>query len=150
MLRIILESSYIISLTYLIYFYYKLFKNVVFLRRQLKISIGSNNKKLERAIRAHSNFCETVPFICLISFFLYFNNLLFFCVPMLILLAIGRTIHGKAVSSINEKIEHRRIGMRLTIYSLFIGLGGLFYYLAQLIYFSIKAYKNTTFLPQII
>ena len=126
MLRIILESSYIISLTYLIYFYYKLFKNVVFLRRQLKISIGSNNKKLERAIRAHSNFCETVPFICLISFFLYFNNLLFFCVPMLILLAIGRTIHGNAVSSINEKIEHRRIGMRLTIYSLFIGLGGLF------------------------
>ena len=149
MLRTILESSYIISITYLIFFYYKLFKNVVSLRRHSKITIGLKNKKLERAIRAHSNFCETVPFILLISFILYFNNLLFFCVPMLILLAIGRTIHGNAVSRINEKIEHRGIGMRLTMYSLFIGLGGLFYYLTQLIYFSFKAYKNTTILPQI-
>ena len=137
-------------ITYLIYFYYKLFKNVVFLRRQSKITIGSNNKKLEMSYQSSFGFCETVPFLfVLISFFLYFNNLFLLCTYS-ILLAIGEPYTAMLVFCINEKIEHRRIGMRLTIYSLFIGLGGLFYYLAQLIYFSIKAYKNTTFLPQII
>ena len=148
MLRTVLESIYIFSVIYLVLIYYKLFKNVVFLRRKSKTTIGYKNKKLERAVRAHSNFCETVPFILLISFILYFNNLLLFCVPMLIILIFGRTIHAKAISNLNEKLEERRIGMKLTFYSLYIGLAGLIFYISQLVYFSLQASINTTILPQ--
>lgn len=148
MLRTALESIYIFSVIYLVLIYYKLCKNVIFLRRKSKTTIGYKNKKLERAVRAHSNFCETVPFILLISFILYFNNLLLFCVPMLIILIFGRTIHARAISNLNEKLEERRIGMKLTFYSLYIGLAGLIFYISQLIYFSLQASINTTILPQ--
>ena len=148
MLRTALESIYIFSVIYLVLIYYKLCKNVIFLRRKSKTTIGYKNKKLERAVRAHSNFCETVPFILLISFILYFNNLLLFCVPMLIILIFGRTIHARAISNLNEKLEERRIGMKLTFYSLYIGLAGLIFYISQLIYFTLQASINTTILPQ--
>ena len=148
MLRTALESIYIFSVIYLVLIYYKLCKNVIFLRRKSKTTIGYKNKKLERAVRAHSNFCETVPFILLISFILYFNNLLFFCVPMLIILIVGRTIHARAISNLNEKLEERRIGMKLTFYSLYMGLAGLIFYISQLIYFSLQASINTIILPQ--
>ncbi len=148
MLRTVLESIYIFSVIYLVLIYYKLCKNVIFLRRKSKTTIGYKNKKLERAVRAYSNFCETVPFILLISFILYFNNLLLFCVPMLIILIFGRTIHAKAISNLNEKLEERRIGMKLTFYSLYIGLAGLIFYISQLVYFSLQASINTTILPQ--
>ena len=45
-----------------------------------KSPIGSKNIELERSIRAHSNFCETVPINLFLSLILYFNNLLFFVV----------------------------------------------------------------------
>ena len=59
MTRTIFEIIFLIEILYLAFHYYKLFKNVVKIRRETKISIGHNNKKLERAVRAHGNFCET-------------------------------------------------------------------------------------------
>jgi len=67
---------------------------------------------------------------------------------MLIILIFGRTIHAKAISNLNEKLEERRIGMKLTFYSLYIGLAGLIFYISQLVYFSLQASINTTILPQ--
>jgi len=118
------------------------------IRRETKISIGHNNKKLERAVRAHGNFCETAPFIVLLNFILYFNNILFFAVLSLLLLAIGRTFHSLAVSDINEDISDRRKGMKFTMYSLFIAILGIIFYIIELIYYSFQAYTNTTLLPQ--
>ena len=114
MTRTIFEIIFLIEILYLAFHYYKLFKNVVKIRRETKISIGHNNKKLERAVRAHGNFCETAPFIVLLNFILYFNNILFFAVLSLLLLAIGRTFHSLAVSDINEDISDRRKGMKFT------------------------------------
>ena len=94
MTRTIFEIIFLIEILYLAFHYYKLLKNVVKIRRETKISIGHNNKKLERAVRAHGNFCETSPFIIMLNFILYFNNLLFFAVLSLFFLAIGRTIHS--------------------------------------------------------
>jgi len=148
MLRTILEIIYLLTILYLSLHYYKLFLNVVKLRRQTKVSIGFNNKKLERAIRAHSNFCETVPFIIVLSFILYFNNLLIFATSSTIILSVGRTIHSKAISDINEKITDRRIGMKLTILSLAIGFIGIVFYICKLIFFHYQASIYTTFLPQ--
>ena len=110
--------------------------NVVKNRRNTKTSIGFKSQELERAIRAHANFCETVPLIIILSFILYFNNLLFFSVSTLIILAIGRTIHSKEISSINEDLAKRRLGMRLTVFSMFLAILGISYYILTLIYFA--------------
>lgn len=148
MIRTTLEITYLLTIIYLFRIYYILFINVVKLRRETKTTIGFIDKRLERAIRAHSNFCETVPLITFMSLILYFNNLLFFAVPMLILLLIGRLIHSRAISNINEKIADRRIGMRLTMYSMKLGIIGIVYYILSLVYFTFKASTNTTILPQ--
>ena len=148
MTRTIFEIFFLIEILYLAFHYYKLFKNVVKIRRETKISIGHNNKKLERAVRTHSNFCETSPFIIILNFILYFNNLLFFAVLSLLFLVVGRTIHSSAVSDINEDINDRSKGMKFTIYALFIAIIGIVFYIIKLIYYSFQAHINTTFLPQ--
>jgi len=144
MLRSILEILYLSSIIYISFLYYKLFLNVVKLRRKNKQPLGFKNEKLERAIRAHANFCETVPLNILISFILYFNNLIFFSLLQTLLLATGRTLHAKAISNIKENINMRRTGMRLTNYSLFIGIIGIVSYMLQLIYFNLQYLMNTT------
>ena len=61
MFKTYLELIYFLSIIYLSLFYIKLFRNVVNQRRLTKTPIGFKSVKLERAIRAHANFCETVP-----------------------------------------------------------------------------------------
>ena len=136
MYRTVFEIIYLLSILYLCRHYHKLFMNVVKNRRNTKTSIGFKSQELERAIRAHANFCETVPLIIILSFILYFNNLLFFSVSTLIILAIGRTIHSKEISSINEDLAKRRLGMRLTVFSMFLAILGISYYILTLIYFA--------------
>ena len=118
MFKTYLEIIYFFLIIYLSLFYIKLFRNVVSLRRSTKSPIGSKNIKLDRAIRAHANFCETVPISFFLSLILYFNNLLIFSVPAIIFLSIGRTVHAKAISDMNEDIKKRVIGMRFTIISI--------------------------------
>lgn len=136
MYRTIFEIFYLCSIIYLCKHYHTLFVNVVKIRRETKLSVGFKDRKLERAIRAHANFCETTPLIILLTFILYFNNLLFFSVSSIITLAFGRTIHSKAISDINEKIENRRLGMKLTFLSMYIAVIGIIYYILSLIYFA--------------
>ena len=150
MTRTISEIIFLITLIYLAFHYYKLFKNVVKIRIKTKISMGHNQKKLERAVRAYGNFCETSPFIVLLNFILYFNNLLFFAVISLLLLAIGRTIHSNAILDIDEDIQDRRKGMKFTIFSLFMALIGITFYIVKLIFYAFQAHINTTLLPQFI
>ena len=138
MLKTYLEIIYFFLIIYLSLFYIKLFRNVVTLRRSTKSSIGSKNIKLDRAIRAHANFCETVPISFFLSLILYFNNLLIFSVPAIIFLSIGRTVHAKAISDMNEDIKKRVIGMRFTIISIKIQLFGILFYISQLLFILIK------------
>ena len=105
MLKTYLEIIYFFLVIYLSLFYIKLFRNVVNQRRLTKSPIGSKDIKLERAVRAHANFCETVPINLFLSLLLYFNNLLFFSVPAIIFLSIGRTIHANAISDVNEDLK---------------------------------------------
>ena len=141
MIRAILETLYLLTLLYLVFLYIKLFQNVVKLRREEKTPIGLKSEKLERAVRAHSNFNETVPIGLLLSLFLFFNNLHIFSLPSIILLAFGRKIHSDAISSINENIKNRVLGMKLTIRSIYLSSLGIVYYLSQLIYYAIISYK---------
>ncbi len=139
MLNTFLEITYFFLIIYLSLFYIKLFRNVVNQRRLTKTSIGFKDPKLERAIRAHANFCETVPINFFLSLILYFNNQLIFVVPAFIILSIGRTIHAKSISNENENLKKRVIGMKLTIISIRIQLFGIFFYLSQLIFIITKA-----------
>ena len=138
MLKTYLEIIYFFLIIYLSLFYIKLFRNVVSLRRSTKSPIGSKNIKLDRAIRAHANFCETVPISFFLSLILYFNNLLIFSVPAIIFLSIGRTVHAKAISDMNEDLKKRVIGMRFTIISIKIQLFGILFYISQLLFILIK------------
>ncbi len=138
MLKTYLEIIYFFLIIYLSLFYIKLFRNVVTLRRSTKSSIGSKDIKLDRAIRAHANFCETVPISFFLSLILYFNNLLIFSVPAIIFLSIGRTVHAKAISDMNEDLKKRVIGMRFTIISIKIQLFGILFYVSQLLFILIK------------
>jgi len=139
MFKTYLELVYFFLIIYLSLFYIKLFRNVVNQRKLTKTPIGFKSIELERAIRAHANFCETVPINFFLSLLLYFNNLLIFAVLAIIILSVGRTIHAIAVSNVNEDLTKRRIGMRLTIFSIYIQLFGLLYYIFQLIYIFIKS-----------
>ena len=141
MIRAILETLYLLTLLYLIFLYIKLFQNVVKLRREEKTPIGLKSEKLERAVRAHSNFTETVPIALILSLFLFFNNLHIFSLPSIILLAVGRKIHSDAISDINENVKNRVLGMKLTIRSIVLSSFGILYYISQLIYFAITSYK---------
>ncbi len=141
MFKTYLELIYFFLIIYLSLFYVKLFRNVVNQRRLTKTPIGSKGIKLERAIRAHANFCETVPISFFLSLLLYFNNLLIFSVPAIILLSIGRTIHALSISDVNENLKNRVKGMKLTIFAVYIQLFGILYYIYQLIYIFIKSPK---------
>ncbi len=85
-------------------------------RRALRIGIGhSNNEKMLRVMRVHSNFAEYVPLALLLLFFLETQN-----AHQLILhglcsfLVIGRCLHAYGVSQENEKFVFRITGMALT------------------------------------
>ena len=143
MLKTYLELIYFFLIIYLSLFYIKLFRNVVNQRRLTKTPIGFKSIKLERAIRAHANFCETVPINFFLSLLLYFNNLLMFVVPAIIILCIGRTIHAISLCNINEDLTQRRRGMRLTLFSIYIQLLGILYYIFQLIYIFIKSLEQS-------
>ncbi len=138
MLKTYLEIIYFFLVIYLSLFYIKLFRNVVNQRRLTKSPIGSKDIKLERAVRAHANFCETVPINLFLSLLLYFNNLLFFSVPAIIFLSIGRTIHANAISDVNEDLKKRVKGMKLTMISIKIQLFGVLFYISQLIFILTK------------
>ena len=143
MFKTYLELVYFFLIIYLSLFYIKLFRNVVNQRRLTKTSIGSKNIELERTIRAHGNFCETVPINFFLSLLLYFNNLLIFAVPAIIILCIGRTIHAISISNVNEDLTNRRKGMKLTIFSIYIQLLGILYYIFQLIYIFVKSLEKS-------
>ncbi len=92
------------------------------IRRREKISLGDNgNVELQRAIRAHGNFCETVP-IALILLVLAeasgaSSAILHICA---IILLVGRTSHAFGISSQNSSFYFRVGGMILTISSITI------------------------------
>ncbi len=92
------------------------------IRRREKISLGDNgNVELHRAIRAHGNFCETVP-IALILLVLAeasgaSSAILHICA---IILLVGRTSHAFGISSQNSSFYFRVGGMILTISSITI------------------------------
>ena len=107
---------------------YRLSVNVIIERRKNKVSIGDDgNKKLMRRIRAQGNFIEYTPIFLIsligIEWIGYAKNIPYYLIYIHsfgIIFILGRIFHTTSIYQ--KKILFRRIGMRITFYSL-IGNG---------------------------
>ena len=143
-MNILFEILYLLAIFYLLALYFSLFKNVVLIRRETKTSLGYKNKKLERVVRAHSNFCETVPISLFLSLILYFNNYNFICFLSLLIMCVGRRVHANSISNLDENLNQRRLGMRLTIISYLLLILGIIYYICNIIYYHVLSTNYST------
>lgn len=105
----------------------------IMLRGRLRVGIGDGGDKvLQRAIRAHANFAEYVPFALVLLLLLTNVG----AGPGLLhalggALVIGRILHGFGVSRVHEKLIFRQIGMVLTTAVIAISGGYLLWVFAR-------------------
>lgn len=88
----------------------------IILRGRFKIGIGwGDEPMLERAMRAHANFAEYVPFAILLVFFLETQLSHPALIHSLYLtLLLGRLLHAYGISQAKENHRCRVIGMIMT------------------------------------
>jgi len=100
----------------------KLSFDVIGLRRKNKVGLGSGgHEELERAIRAHGNFAEYVPFGIILMACLELNGApwLFVAITGLTLI-MGRVIHALGIKVPPPDFSKRVLGMKFTFYTLII------------------------------
>lgn len=98
----------------------KLSFDVIGLRRKNKVSLGSGGvDELERAMRAHGNFAEYVPFGLFLIGALELNGAPLELVALLgALLVMGRYFHAKGINVPPPDFTYRVRGMKLTFAAL--------------------------------
>lgn len=98
---------------------------VIKARRANRVALGTGGQRmLERAMRAHGNFAEYVPFALLVLALLELNGLAAWVLHGLgLMLVAGRAVHARGIAREPETFRDRVIGMGLTFTML--GLGGL-------------------------
>ena len=128
----IFEIGFLLTIVFLSYWWRVLFRRVVALRRSKKIFIGfGNDEELHRSIRCHANFVENVPIAMILPVILYFHDLVMFSFAAGLLLAIGRYVHSEALKKTSEPQGRRRLGMRMTVYSHYVSIAGVIFYIVQ-------------------
>ena len=103
---------------------------IIKIRRANKISFGDDdNLALQKAIRAHANFAETVPLsLILLGLAEYSGSSIFTLQIAGFALLLGRMLHGYGISFITENLRFRITGMALTMFSIiFLVLINLFH-----------------------
>ena len=111
-------TSFYTSLLLIFYFFLSI--KTIRARRKTKIAIGHNeNLLMLRAMRAHSNFAEYVPFSLFAIYLVETHgaNPLFVHFLGLSILT-GRILHAYGISQENENFKFRVSGMMLTFNSL--------------------------------
>ena len=93
---------------------------VIGLRKKNKVGLGSGgHEDLERAIRAHGNFAEYVPFGIILIACLELNGAPWWLVALPgIALIIGRLIHAKGINVPPPDFSKRILGMKFTFVTL--------------------------------
>ena len=102
----------------------KLSINVILERHKNKVSFGDDgNRALMRRIRAQGNFIEYTPIFLIsligIEWIGYDKNIPYYLIyvhSLGMIFIVGRILH--TISLYQKKISFRRIGMRITFYSL--------------------------------
>jgi len=101
----------------LVFIYIFLAMRVSRLRATARATIGTgNDPSLERAIRAHGNFSENVPFaLLLLGFMEMQRNSSYVLHALCLLLIAGRLIHAFGISQTRETMGFRITGIVLTV-----------------------------------
>jgi hypothetical protein len=103
---------------------HRLSLNIIIERRKNKVSFGDDgNRTLMRRIRAQGNFIEYTPIFLIsligIEWIGYAKNISYYLIyvhSLGIIFVLGRIFH--TISLYQKKILFRKIGMRITFYSL--------------------------------
>lgn len=100
--------------------YFALSINVIRIRRSISVALGDgDNISLKKAIRAHGNFFEYVPFISLLLCVAELKGQsVFFINLYYLILILGRGLHFYSITRKNEVFKFRVAGMLLTFSSL--------------------------------
>jgi hypothetical protein len=101
----------------LVFIYIFLALRVSRLRGTARATIGTgNDPALERAIRAHGNFSENVPFaLLLLGFMEMQRNSSYVLHALCLVLIAGRLIHAFGISQTRETMGFRVTGVLLTV-----------------------------------
>ena len=91
--------------------------NVIRTRRATGVSLGDGgNELLQRRVRAHGNFAETVPIALILVAFAEAGGAAAWMVHTLgVTLVVGRAMHGFALSSLTRRPVARTGGMAVTL-----------------------------------
>ncbi len=94
----------------LAFFYIYLSFNVIKVRRAEQISLGDNgNATLQRAVRAHANFMEYVPFALILLFLAEYQGLAsHYCHILGGALLVGRVFQNLGI--VEKSLKYRQIG----------------------------------------
>tara|TARA_R110000850_G_scaffold52990_7_gene127461 strand:+ start:7800 stop:8105 length:306 start_codon:yes stop_codon:yes gene_type:complete len=89
-------------------------------RRAAQISLGEGeNPQLQRAIRAHGNFMEYVPFAIILLFLAEYQGLAsHYCYALGAMLLIGRVFHNFGI--VEKNLKYRQIGVIATFLTMLI------------------------------
>jgi uncharacterized membrane protein YecN with MAPEG domain len=92
------------------------------MRRGLRIAVGDGgNEAMLRAMRAHANFAEYVPFSLLLLYLVERSGASGTLVHLLgLCLVVGRVSHAIGVSRVDERYGYRVFGMAMTFVCLII------------------------------
>ncbi len=91
-------------------------------RRANKVALGDGGvETLQRAIRAHANFVETVPMGLVLVLLLAFQGWPYAGGAVALLLLAGRALHATGLSRSPENFRFRVTGMMLTLASYALG-----------------------------
>ncbi len=99
---------------------------VVKARRQYRVALGTSHRMVERAVRAHGNFAEYVPFALLLLALNEVNGLPDWALHVLgVVMLAGRALHAHGIGREPEDIRWRVMGMALTFLVLLAGAASL-------------------------
>lgn len=116
----------------LVFLYIFLTALVIRARLKNRVSLGAGGyEDLERYIRAHGNFVETVPFALILLLTLELQHASIYLIHLLgLMLLIGRIVHPMTIIKAKYSVgKGRMIGMILTLSMILIsGLACLYFY----------------------
>ncbi|WP_270936055.1 MAPEG family protein [Falsiroseomonas oryzae] len=99
---------------------------VIKARRVYRVALGTSHRLVERAVRAHGNFAEYVPFALLLMALCEVNGLPDWALHVLgTVLVAGRALHATGIAQEPENFRWRVLGMSLTFTMLGVAAAAL-------------------------
>lgn len=113
----------------LAFIYTGLSYNVVRQRRKNNVPLGNGESKdVEKAMRAHGNFAENIPFLLVLLFMIEFKGGPSYLVHLIGSFALlGRILHAQGILKTRGISYGRFLGMVLTYFAFLISGGTLIY-----------------------